>query len=204
MSENLEDKLIKIEKKLGGSGDVPAIRDLEWHLDTIESLIGSGGSSGSDSKTESTFDYLQIGFNSSDHIILMFDKKLTRTDDIPASVNELINNLNQMGNLNIPAYGDLEDLRDIAIYLNALDTQTYAQVKVIFWASLFSLFPYLALSTKGYKNRTLVPVWIAGVADTDNQDFSYTVKFMDISGQLETVADEQTVFNFNVWVNDMD
>ena len=42
MMENLEDKLIKIEKKLGSSGDVPSVRDLGWHLDTIESLVGTG------------------------------------------------------------------------------------------------------------------------------------------------------------------
>lgn len=42
MTENLEDKLVKIEKRLGSPGDVPQVRDLGWHLDTIESLIGEG------------------------------------------------------------------------------------------------------------------------------------------------------------------
>ena len=42
MAENLEDKLVKIEKRLGSPGDVPSVRDLGWHLDTIESLIGEG------------------------------------------------------------------------------------------------------------------------------------------------------------------
>lgn len=204
MAENLEDKLVKIEKRLGSPGDVPPVRDLGWHLDTIEGLIGESGSSGSDSKTESLFDYLQIGFNGQANIILIFDKKLLKTDNITANINELISTLNQMGNLSIPTYTELEDLKDIAFYLNSLDTQTYAQIKVMFWASLFSAFPYLSLSIKGYNNGVAVPVLAEGIADINNQNFAYTIKFMNLNGQLETVADEQTVFNFNVWVNDMD
>ena len=204
MAENLEDKLVKIEKKLGGSGDVSPVRDLGWHLDNIESLIGGSGSSGSESKAESLFDYLQIGFNSQAHIILIFDKKLLKTDNIIVNINELISTLNQMGNLSIPTYTKLEDLKDIAFYLNSLDTQAYAQIKVMFWASLFSVFPYLSLSIKGYNNGVTVPVLAEGIADINNQNFAYTIKFMNLNGQLETVADEQTVTNFNVWVNDMD
>ena len=204
MAENLEDKLVKIEKKLGGSGDVSPVRDLGWHLDNIESLIDGSGSSGSESKAESLFDYLQIGFNSQAHIILIFDKKLLKTDNIIVNINELISTLNQMGNLSIPTYTKLEDLKDIAFYLNSLDTQAYAQIKVMFWASLFSVFPYLSLSIKGYNNGVTVPVLAEGIADINNQNFAYTIKFMNLNGQLETVADEQTVTNFNVWVNDMD
>lgn len=52
--EDLEDKLVKIEKKLGGDGKVPPIRDLEWHLDTIEGLIGGGGGGGTSDHSQLT------------------------------------------------------------------------------------------------------------------------------------------------------
>lgn len=45
MPDRLNEKLINIEEKLGGTETVPAyVQDrLNWHLDYIESLIGGGG-----------------------------------------------------------------------------------------------------------------------------------------------------------------
>lgn len=173
---------------------------------TVEEIEGASiGASGSDT-TASPYDYVQMCFNNSNnnHIILMFDREMVRTDNIKAGVNQLITTLNTMGSLSIPAYNDLEDLETIADYLNALDTNTYGQIKVVFWASMFSVYPYLCLSLKGYGNGMAVPTIIEGIADQDNNNFAYTVKMMDSTGQMNTVASEQTIFDFDVFVNDLD
>lgn len=173
--------------------------------DTVIPYIQVSGGSGSDT-TASQYDYVQMCFGSSNssHIVLMFDKQYSRADDIPPQVNQLITTLNQMSGLSIPAYTDLESLADIADYLNVLDTQTYVQVKVIFWASVFSLYPHLCLSIKGYNNGMVVPVIVEGIADMGNQNFAYTIKMMDNTGAMVTEADEQTVFDFDIFVNELD
>jgi len=47
MGNTLNEKLVNIEIKLGGTEPAPEVADkLGWHLDYIESLIGGGGSGG--------------------------------------------------------------------------------------------------------------------------------------------------------------
>lgn len=57
--ETLGTKLSDIEKKLGGTGEMPpagTYDPLLWHLDRIESLIGGGSQSWSPYKLSYTFD----------------------------------------------------------------------------------------------------------------------------------------------------
>lgn len=95
MAENLEDKLVKIEQKLGGSGDVPPIRDLGWHLDTIESLIGEGGF-GSGKLYEYSFDlYVYDDKNTNPEAnklqLLIYESNFERIKSIVAQAGLTVN-----------------------------------------------------------------------------------------------------------------
>lgn len=161
-----------------------------------------GGNSGGTS--ESPYDYIQIVLPNSNHLIFMADKKFTRESSTIASVNQLIETLNQMGSLEIPSITKLEDLSQTVDYLNNLDTSTYAQIKVVFWASVFQLFPYISLSVKGYVNGEIVPVNVAGIADTGTSTFAYSIKYIDSTCAWNTIASEQTVFDFQLFINNLD
>ena len=177
------------------NGELVDIHDKR--IDNIENLGGGGSSS---STPTSSFDYIQMSA-SNWNIIMMFDKNHSRADDVAPTINQLITQLNSMGSLSIPTYTDLEDLGGIADYLNALDTTNYAQIKVVFWASMFSFFPYLSLSFKCYVNGAVVPAYAKGVANLNNNSFSYTLKYLDDNGSWASLATEQTVFDFTIHVN---
>lgn len=200
-----------------GNGTASLGNDVVYNIPLSSSVVDvitqlSQGGSGSGGSSESQYDYIQIGFGGSNayRVVMMFDKAYSRRADMATDVNQLITALNQMASLSIPAYTKLEDLSTIATYINNLDVTYYAAVKVAWWASMWQALSVLALSIKfnDYMdtNGATFPININATAieDGNNSTFVYSIKYLDDTPSWNTIATEQTVFNFAVFVNQLD
>ena len=167
---------------------------------------GGGSSSGSGTSAESPYCYIQIGSGSA-NLIYMFDRAIISRPTMTTEVNTLITGLNSMFSTNIPAYTQIGDLVTISQYINQLDTSNYATLKVVFWASLFTAYQYLALTVKLYRyatDRWISPVMIQANADQGDNNFMYNIMYIDDSMQLTNLWSSLDTFDFLIRVDDLD
>ena len=169
-------------------------------LEDLEVSVSGGGSSG---LTENPYCYVQLGVGSN-HLIYLLDRKYTQDTTMVNNVNALITQLNSTFSVSIPSYAKIEDLETIASYINNLSGSTYAQLKVVFWSTVFATYQYYALSVKLYYLAAIFPVFISAESDPSQSAYSYNISTMNTAGTILTVWSESDTFNFVVRVDSLD
>lgn len=176
----------------------------ETRIDVHELCASGGSGSGSGSSTtENPYCYVQLGVGSN-HLIYLLDRKYTQDTTMVNNVNALITQLNSTFSVSIPSYAKIKDLETIASYINNLSDSTYAQLKVVFWSTVFSTYQYYALSVKLHYLAAIFPVFISAESDPSQSAYSYNISTMNTAGTILTVWSELDTFNFVVRVDSLD
>ena len=197
----------------GGSGGT------EVHIVSYETRqeVGSGGSVTPQPSSDSGIDFLKIfAVGNARNLIVTYPKGYLNESAQVTTLNTLISTLNTNFSLSIPSYTNIDDFTNIADYLTTLPNSNPYNVlaKVTFYSNMFWYMNVIALSVKiqlidGSKFIVQSPV-IEALADSQNQQFSYAVRYLDDSGgslSLETLwstGSPSETYDFVIYANDIE
>ena len=184
---------------------------------TEETETIGGGSVTPQPSSDSGIDFLKIfAVGNARNLIVTLPKGYLNESAQVTTLNTLISTLNTNFSLSIPSYTNIDDFTNIATYLTTLPNSSPYNIlaKVIFYSNMFWYMNAIALSVKiqlidGSKLIVQSPV-IEALADSQNQQFSYDVKYLDdsLGGlSLETVwssGSPQETYDFVIYANDIE
>ena len=154
-------------------------------------------------------DYIQAVVNNGS-VIIELPRGLYNEPERVTGVNDLITYFNYQFDVEIPAYTKIEDLATISQYINSLEnTEYYAPLKVIYYSSVFAISKYLALGIKCYISTTgeVCPCWLNATFDTDNNNYSYSVKYLSADTNplaFTSLIDSTNYEPIHLYVNEID
>ena len=180
---------------------------------TVEEIegpaIGSSGGSGSSEREFDTLEILGTMFGTSTYLRYIFLHKTIIGSTMTTAFNNLITTINTQAGISIPSYTGFESLTDIVDYLNLLDSNTYLQVKQMFYINWFAGLNFCAMSIFGRQgNGGTFPVSCMANFDQNGVDtvLCFT-KINTLSGAIvlyNMLGDTNQDYHFNIWINNND